>query len=196
MYAGGVRAVKVASLPASLRYRFASPTRVTARTASGGSRCPKKKSFWRCVMSNSLCGENSCPRICVRVCHCPAGLARSRTLLGMQRNRREMSRARASPHPVLSRAREYDDEFTPEALHNPGTLNYPGHSGPIRHFPTHDWKQANSYGQKGLGTFSSTASFIWLLLFMSIVVLIGITLNGGNFIQGYTPPETFYFFEH
>ena len=34
------------------------------------------------------CGQKYCPRICSRVCHCPAGLARSRQLAGMLRNRR------------------------------------------------------------------------------------------------------------
>lgn len=62
-------------------------------------------------MESSLCGKQSCPRVCVRVCHCPAGLARSRWLLGMLRNRREMSRDRALSHPTISPPVEYDSEY-------------------------------------------------------------------------------------
>lgn len=65
-------------------------------------------------MVSSLCGKRSCPSICVRVCHCPAGLARSHWLAGMLRNKREMSRPRASLSPALSPAREYDSEFESE----------------------------------------------------------------------------------
>ena len=43
------------------------------------------------------CGQKYCPRICSRVCHCPAGLARSKELLAMYRNKRLMSKPMASP---------------------------------------------------------------------------------------------------
>ena len=35
-----------------------------------------------------LCGRLACPRICTRVCHCPAGLRRSRARLAAQAARR------------------------------------------------------------------------------------------------------------
>jgi len=35
-----------------------------------------------------LCGRQECPRICSRVCHCPAGLRRSRARLAAQAVRR------------------------------------------------------------------------------------------------------------
>lgn len=42
----------------------------------------------------SPCGKQSCPYICVRVCHCPAGLARMRELLALARNKREALHAK------------------------------------------------------------------------------------------------------
>lgn len=35
-----------------------------------------------------LCGERYCPRVCERVCHCPAGKAREMYLLNLQALRR------------------------------------------------------------------------------------------------------------
>jgi len=43
-------------------------------------------------MAYSLCGKNPCPRICLRVCHCPAGLERSR-MLNHQAQARRLVRA-------------------------------------------------------------------------------------------------------
>ena len=53
-------------------------------------------------MLTSLCGQRYCQHICSRVCHCPAGLARSHELLGMYRNRRLVSGPRASPPAPLT----------------------------------------------------------------------------------------------
>jgi len=50
-------------------------------------------------MESSLCGRSPCPQICVRVCHCEAGLARSRWLLARQKEKRELSRTRAASKP-------------------------------------------------------------------------------------------------
>jgi len=55
-------------------------------------------------VQTALCGKQSCPSICVRVCHCPAGLARSHQLAAAYRNRRVMSKPRASPAVPLSPA--------------------------------------------------------------------------------------------
>ncbi|KKL05090.1 hypothetical protein LCGC14_2609520 [marine sediment metagenome] len=71
-------------------------------------------------MKKSLCGKSSCPEACVRVCHCPIGLVRSRELFAMYRNRREMSRPRTladRPYPSgvdpdtgeISEARAYQN---------------------------------------------------------------------------------------
>jgi len=35
-----------------------------------------------------LCGQRYCPRVCERVCHCPAGRAREMYLLNLQALRR------------------------------------------------------------------------------------------------------------
>jgi hypothetical protein len=45
-------------------------------------------------VSYALCGSEvrSCPGICVQVCHCQAGLARSRRLLASQAVRRHLRR--------------------------------------------------------------------------------------------------------
>lgn len=45
-----------------------------------------------------LCGRLECPRVCSRVCHCEAGLRRSRALLAQQAQRRyavHLDRSRA-----------------------------------------------------------------------------------------------------
>ena len=70
-------------------------------------------------MLRSLCGHYPCPRICVRVCHCPAGLARSRELLGMYRNRRLVLRSGLRPQGGLPPERWPEVEVISEARSYP-----------------------------------------------------------------------------
>ena len=44
-------------------------------------------------VSQSLCGQVVCPRMCMRSEHCQAGLARRRVLLGQLRSRRLLRRS-------------------------------------------------------------------------------------------------------
>ena len=46
--------------------------------------------------SYCLCGRKRCPRICERVCHCPAGRARARELLNLHRANRHQRRLLAA----------------------------------------------------------------------------------------------------
>jgi hypothetical protein len=53
-----------------------------------------------------LCGRLECPRVCSRVCHCEAGLRRSRASLAEQARRRFAVRANGRQEEVCSRIRK------------------------------------------------------------------------------------------
>jgi hypothetical protein len=53
-----------------------------------------------------LCGRLECPRICSRVCHCPAGLRRSRAKLAEQARRRFAVKANRRQDEVCARIRK------------------------------------------------------------------------------------------
>lgn len=115
----------------------------------------------RWVVLISSCGRRSCPGVCARVCHCPAGLARSREQFAMYRNRRLALRFGLRPAGGPPRQRWEDVEFLPPVKHDFGALNSlrpahhvkspnlePGRNqvtkglepGRIRRtYPTHDW---------------------------------------------------------
>lgn len=121
-------------------------------------------------MPVSLCGKSPCPGICERVCHCPAGLARSHWLAGLYRNRRLVLKRGSSPSLIESEARPHQRE----------------------HYPISKAKQEAVPYTRNLKPYTSAAVLAGLLLFMGIVVLIGITLNDGDFAPGYEPPRTYY----
>ena len=53
-----------------------------------------------------LCGRLECPRVCSRVCHCEAGLRRSRARLAEQARRRFAVRANRRQEEVCARLRK------------------------------------------------------------------------------------------
>lgn len=144
-------------------------------------------------MTVSLCGKQPCPRICIRVCHCPAGLARSHELAGMYRNRREISRGRASRLLPSSEARQSQVEFIPEAQHNFQLLNQPQHRKQLLTFPTRYERQTPPPYTKNLKLQTSTAFLIALLIFTAIVVGIGLYISQGDFTPNYEPPASYYY---
>lgn len=186
-------------------------------------------------MKETLCGKRKCPGLCQRVCHCPAGLERSRELLGMLRNRREMSRPRASLYSLFPPERWSRVEFVSQARaplsrlrsrvmsqanwyhyhagltrsqalklswaeakqvtlpvkHNFGALNQPEHGKPSRYLPTHNYHQDPLPYTRQLKSYASCTVLVALLLFIGIVVLLGLTINDGDFAPGYEPPQTY-----
>ena len=138
-------------------------------------------------MEVSLCHRYPCPGICVRVCHCPAGLVRSHQLLGMLRNRREFSRPRPSRHFGLPPERWPEVEFIPQARHNSGILNQPEHKKPTRYLPTrHDEYAAPSFS-RNLKWLTSRAILIGFVVLMSVVIAWGFIENGPNLVPHYDP---------
>lgn len=144
-------------------------------------------------MKDSLCGKTPCPRVCVRVCHCPAGLARSHEHFAMYRNRREMSQGRASPSrpcppnvdPTtgeISEARHFIGKIKEQALFNL--------FGPPQ-FPKH--RKPSKYGGRLLSPYASTAILAGLLTFIGIVVLLGLLINQGDFAPNYEPQKGNYY---
>jgi hypothetical protein len=53
-----------------------------------------------------LCGRLECPRMCSRVCHCQAGLRRSRRLLAERARRRFAVRANRRQEEICARIRK------------------------------------------------------------------------------------------
>lgn len=143
-------------------------------------------------MLETLCGLRSCPSICQRVCHCPAGLARSHELLGMLRNSREMSKSRASLYSVFPPERWGGVEFIPEARLNFGVLNQPEHGRPSQFYPTHNYRQAPVPYTRQLKSYTAWAFLTGLLVFMGIVILLGLAINGGDFVPDYEPPQIYF----
>ena len=146
------------------------------------------------IVAISLCGQSPCPRVCTRVCHCPAGLLRSREQFAMYRNRREISQTRVSPYrPVppgenpitgeISQTRHYLGQLKEGVLYNLiGAKKYP-----VSHKPT-------KYVNRCLKPLASWAILTGFLAFMSIVILIGLLVYGPSLSPTYeiepvyTPP--------
>lgn len=139
-----------------------------------------------------LCGKRSCPRVCVRVCHCPAGLARSRQLLAMQRNRREMSQPRTFRLSALSPDYLAKVDFTSEARHHFGVLNQPKHKHLAEHYPTHNYHYAALPFTRVLRPFTSFALLIGFMVALTIVLVTGYILNGANLVPHYEPTPVNY----
>ncbi len=57
--------------------------------------------------------------------------------------------------------------------------------------PTHPDNQAQIPYTRNLKPYAVTAILTGLLVFMGIVVLFGLALNGGNFAPGYEPPQIY-----
>jgi len=85
----------------------------------------------------SLCGRRSCPGVCSRVCHCPAGLERSRQQFAQYRNK--LLAVRQGLRPQVAVAVDCDPEFAPESQTRAccGVLNQPEHKRPPRFYRTH-----------------------------------------------------------
>lgn len=140
----------------------------------------------------SLCGKSPCPRLCQRVCHCPAGLARSHELAGMYRNRREKSKPRASLLFLFPRERWHEVEFISQSRHNFGVLNQPQHKKPSRLLPTHNYRQQSVPYTRQFKPFTSIIFTTIILLIMGLVVFFGVLANDGDFCPGYEPPPIYH----
>jgi len=57
-----------------------------------------------------------------------------------------------------------------------GARQYPRHHRPVK------------YGARLFKPYTSAAILTGLLVFMSIVILLGLAINGGDFCPGYAPP--------
>lgn len=142
-------------------------------------------------MKDSLCGKKKCPGICIRVCHCQAGLARSKELLGMLRNRREMPGVETSLYSLFPPERWHEVEFQYEARHQSGVFNQPEHKKPPRFYHTHfEPKKVVPY-TRALKPLLSWAFVTGLFVFIGIVILLGLAINGGDFAPGYEPPQIY-----
>lgn len=140
-------------------------------------------------MKGSLCGKDPCPAICVRVCHCPAGLARSRWLLAMQRNKREMSKPRASPaHPwPQTKGQQYC--LPSEPRHSFGAINAPQHRQPNRVIKGRDTGTFRRPDTGNLTWVTNPTLLIISLLLLALVLAGAYLVNGPQFIPNYEPPH-------
>lgn len=77
----------------------------------------------------SLCGRRRCHRTCERVCHCPAGRARARELLNLQRLKRSHRRL-AAGEPELQ-------ELLRQSLLQQNQRDYHRRYGRPKQFPVH-----------------------------------------------------------
>ncbi len=118
----------------------------------------------------SLCGQVPCPAVCVRVCHCPAGMARVHWLWLIRRGYRVGER----PVPWMR-------SHPPEPIDRSKLT-----------FPTHTEKQAAIYGTSQLKPWASRAVLLSILAFMAIVLLIGFITNGPNLVPHYRAPDIYY----
>lgn len=140
-------------------------------------------------MVKSLCGQYPCPRVCVRVCHCPAGMERVHFLWLLRRGYRPASEPRPSssrPCPPnvdpttgeISQPRHYLGKVKEAVLYNLfGAQQYPKRRRPIR------------YGTTNLKPYASTAILTCLLAFVAIVIAFGFLVNGPQIIPGYEVPN-------
>jgi len=141
-------------------------------------------------MVKSLCGQYPCPRVCVRVCHCPAGMERVHFLWLLRRGYRPAS----EPRPSSSRPCPPNVDPTTGEISQPryskahfkedimsflfGKKIYPKRRKPTR------------YGTLALKPYASTAILTCLLVFIGIAVLLGTIILEGDFAPGYEPPHT------
>lgn len=143
-------------------------------------------------MQSSLCGRYPCPGVCVRVCHCEAGLERSREEFAMYRNRREIYRTRASPNPSIPfgvnpetgeiyRTRYSLGRLKEAVLSNVfGTKEYP------------ERRKPSKYGTRSLQSVSSWAPLLAFLILLWLVLTWGFILLGDNLVPTYTVPNVIY----
>lgn len=109
----------------------------------------------------------------------------------MQRNRREMSRPRASLSSPLSPEYQAQVEFISEARHNFGVLNQPQHGKPSQFYPTHNYRQSAPLYGRILKLNTSWTILVAFLIFMALVIAFGLHISGGDFVPGYEPPAIY-----
>ena len=143
-------------------------------------------------MKTSLCGKNPCPGICSRVCHCPAGLARSRQLAGMLRNRRLALRSGLRTQGGLPPEQWAEVEFISQTRHNFGVLHQPNRKKPSQDYPTHIEPKPSVPYTSWAKQWLAPVSVSVILAIMGLVVFFGIVANQGNFAPGYEPPQTYH----
>lgn len=140
-------------------------------------------------MRDSLCGKSPCPRICVRVCHCPAGLARSRELAGMSRNRRLAVRGKGGVSPSLTPEYQEQVEFVSQARHYFGAINQPERRKFPRFYPTHNYRQAKPPFGHALKFVSTWSLLMAFLVFMCLVLTWGVITYGPSLTPSYEVPN-------
>ncbi len=153
----------------------------------------------------SLCGQHPCPYMCVRVCHCPTGLARSKEQFAMYRNRRLAVRGGTSPQEPVSRTRpspsqarlRHIDEITGEIFEPEhrlrlmtsqilteliGAEEHPRRTTPL------------IIGRRLLQTYTTPLLLLLGILAVTAVTIYGLIINGLAIIPSYraddvhTPP--------
>jgi len=144
----------------------------------------------------SLCKHYPCPRICSRVCHCPAGMERVRWLYFVRQGYRAESKARSSsgiPDPYaeankvkLDLGSKYLDEATGEIV--------PLFSGDVHGSEPHKVKQScpttsADITKRGLPSsmfaYKSGLAFLIFALIFGAILAVGFLLNGGSLQPSY-----------
>lgn len=140
-------------------------------------------------MSRSSCGRRTCPGICVRVCHCPAGLARSHQLLTALRNRRELFRSRplngrpCPPNVNLNTGEILDID------HHFNALVKPTRRRPFRYQPTGREPRQSGYGSRNIQWLTSATILTGFLVLVAILLTYGFIVNGTSITGHYQVPN-------
>lgn len=140
----------------------------------------------------ALCKKRSCPSICHRVCHCPAGLERSHQLLGQLRNRRLFLKGGFNKPSVFPRGRWREVEVDGTCSREPNQGNCLEGYPPRRLFPFH----YQEIGSPRLASSMFAYKNWWLAVIFAViiaaVVAFGFLAGGGNLSLGYTADQPNY----
>lgn len=140
-------------------------------------------------MRGSICGHSPCPAICVRVCHCQAGLARSRWLLAMQRNKRDMSKPRSAPAYPWPQTKGQQYRLPSEPRHSFGAINAPQYKKPNRLSKGRDTGEIPNPITRNLNWLTNPTLLIGFLLLLVLVLTYGYLVNGSQLIPTYEVPH-------